>query len=112
MEAPQQYKTAGIINLACGVFSLLTNLVWTITLIFVCIGLFWLIPAAAGGYQAFVGWQMYNGEASPQAKNASIAGIVAGVFGFNIITAAGSAYAMMQVGEDEVKGWLEQHGAA
>ena len=111
MEAPQQYKTAGIINLACGAFSLITNLMWVLAFIFVCIGVFWLIPAAAGGYQAYVGWQMYNGEASPQAKNASIAGIVAGLFGFNIITAGGSVYAMMQVNEDEVKNYLEQHGA-
>lgn len=112
MEVPAPYKTAGIVNLACGAFTVITNLLWVLSMIWVCIGVFWLIPAAAGGYQAWIGWQMYNGQPSPAAKNAAIAGIVGGLFGFNIITAIGSGFAMMQVGNDEVKGWLEQHGAA
>ena len=112
MEVPAPYKTAGMVNLVCGAFSALTNLMWVLSLIWICIGVFWLLPAAAGGYQAWIGWQMYNGEPSPAAKNAAIAGMVGGLFGFNILTAAGSAFAFMQVGNDEVKGWLEQHGVS
>ncbi|MEZ4237519.1 MAG: hypothetical protein R3F59_15510 [Myxococcota bacterium] len=112
MEVPAPYKTAGLVNLVCGGFGVMVNLMWVLAMIWVCVGILWLIPAAASGYQAYIGWQMYNGEPSPAAKNAAIAGIVAGVFGFNIVSLAGSAFAMMQVGNDEVKGWLEQHGAA
>lgn len=112
MEVPAPYKTAGIVNVACGAFTLLTNLMWVLSLIWVCIGIFWLIPAAAGGYQAFIGWQMYQGQPSSAAKNAAIAGIVGALFGFNIFTVLGSAFAFMQVGNDEVKGWLESQGAA
>jgi hypothetical protein len=112
VEVPAPYKTAGMVNLICGAFSVFVNLMMVLSLIWVCIGVLWLIPAAAGGYQAWIGWQMYNGEPSPAAKNASIAGIVAGLFSMNILCAAGSAFAFMQVGNDEVKGWLEQHGAA
>ena len=70
-----------------------------------------LIPAAAGAYQAWIGWQMFNGTPTPAAKNAAIAGIVGSLFGMNILSAAGSVFALMQVGNDDVKGWLEQHGA-
>ena len=111
MEVPAPYKTAGIVNLACGAFTALTNFLWFFSLVWICIGVFWLIPMAAGGYQAWIGWQMYNGTPSPAAKNAAIAGIVGGLFGMNIFTFAGSVFAFMQVGNDEVKGWLEQNGA-
>lgn len=111
MEVPAPYKTAGLINLICGSLTALVNLGWALSLIVVCVGLFWLIPAAAGAYQAWIGWQMFNGTPTPAAKNAAIAGIVGSLFGFNILSAAGSVFAFMQVGNDEVKGWLEQHGA-
>lgn len=110
MEVPAPYKTAGIINLVCGGLNLFINLM--VVLGSFCFAFPWLLPAAAGGYQAYIGWQMYNGEPSPAAKNAAIAGIVSGLFSFNLLTLAGSAFAFMQVGNDEVKGWLEQHGAA
>jgi uncharacterized membrane protein HdeD (DUF308 family) len=112
VEVPAPYKTAGLVNLICGGWTVMWNLAVAVSLLVACIGVFWLIPAAAGGYQAYIGWQMYNGEPTPAAKNAAIAGIVGGLFGFNPFTAAGSIYAFMQVGNDEVKGWLEQHGAA
>ncbi len=112
MEVPAPYKTAGICNLISGALGVMFNLMWVLSLIWVCIGVFWLIPAAAHGYQAWIGWQMYNGEPSPAAKNAAIAGIVGGIFGFNIFSIGLSGFAFMQVGTDEVKGWLEQHGAA
>lgn len=110
MEVPAPYKTAGIVNLVCGGVSLFVNVM--VVLSTFCIAFPWLLPAAAGGYQAWIGWQMYNGEPSPAAKNAAIAGIIAGVCTFNPLSLLGSIFAFMQVGNDEVKGWLEQHGAA
>jgi hypothetical protein len=112
VEVPAPYKTAGMINLVCGGLSVMVNLMYVLSMLVICVGLFWLIPAAAGAYQAYIGWQMYNGEPSPAAKNAAIAGIVSGLLTFNLLSAAGSVFAFMQVGNDEVKGWLEQHGAA
>lgn len=112
MEVPDAYKTAGLVNLIGGALNVMMSLVWVLSLIWVCIGIFWLVPLAASGYQAWIGWQMYNGEPQAAAKNASIAGIVGGLFCFNILSAACGAFAMMQVGNDEVAGWLEQHGAA
>lgn len=112
MEAPQPYKTAGLVNMICGAFNLLYSLGMVLSLIWVCIGIWWLIPAAASGFQAFIGYQMYSGQVSPQAKNSAIAGIAGGLCSFNLLCAAGSVFAFMQVGDDEVVGWLEQNGVA
>ncbi|MCA9492658.1 MAG: hypothetical protein KC621_22145 [Myxococcales bacterium] len=112
MEVPAAYKNAGLANLIGGGLNAFFAFWYVIGFIWVCIGVIWLVPMAASGYSAYVGWQMYNGEATPAAKNASIAGIVGGLFCFNILSAAASGFAFMQLGNDEVKGWLEQHGAA
>ena len=110
MEAPQNYKNAGLANLIGGGLNLMTSLMAILSLIWVCIGIFWVIPAAASAYQAYVGWQMFQGQPVAAAKNGSIAGIVGGLFNFNIISVACGGFAFMQLGNDEVAGWLEQNG--
>lgn len=112
MEVPAAYKNAGLANLIGGALNAFVSFWYVLGMIWICIGIFWLVPMAASGWSAYVGWQMYNGEATPSAKNASIAGIVGALFSFNILSAAASGFAFMQLGNDEVKGWLEQHGAA
>ncbi len=112
MEAPQPYKTAGIVNMICGVLNIFFSLSMIMGLIWVCIGIWWFIPAAASAYQTYVGWQMYNGQATNAAKNASIAGMAGAFFSGNWLLILGGAFAFMQVGNDEVAGWLEQNGVA
>jgi len=112
VEAPQPYKTAGIVNMVCGIFNLLYSASMILSLIWVCVGAWWIIPAAASAFQIFIGFQMYQGQVSPQAKNSAIAGIAGGLMSFNILCAIGSVFAFMQVGDDEVVGWLEQNGVA
>ncbi len=112
MDVPESYKTAGLINLACGAFTAFSSLMVVLSLIWICIGVFWLVPAAAGGYQAWVGWQMYNGEPTPAAKNAAIAGIVGGFLAGPVLPALGSIFVFVQLGRDDVKGWLETHGVS
>ncbi|MBX2800907.1 MAG: hypothetical protein KTR31_24715 [Myxococcales bacterium] len=105
MEVPQAYKTAAIVNLVSAGLSLFVSLM----LLTVCWG---IVPGAAAAFQAYVGWQMYQDEATPHARNAAFAGIAAGVLSCNPLPLAGSIYALLQVQEDEVKGWLETKGAA
>ena len=54
---------------------------------------------------------MFNGQPVPAGKTASIAGIVGALFGWNPLSLLLSIGAFVLVGNDEVKGWLEQHGA-
>ncbi|MCB9686924.1 MAG: hypothetical protein H6735_17930 [Alphaproteobacteria bacterium] len=112
MEVPAAYKNAGLANLIGGAWNAFVAFGVVMSLIWFCVGILWLVPMGASGYSAYVGWQMYNGEATPAAKNASIAGIIGGLLCFNPLSAIASGFAMMQLGNDEVKGWLEQHGAA
>ena len=55
---------------------------------------------------------MYQGQVTPAGKTGTIAGIVGGLLSFNIISAGASAFAFMQLGNDEVVGWLEQNGVS
>ncbi len=109
MEAPEAYKTAGLINLIAGGFNVFVGLMWFLSSCWVLVGFIFLIPMAANAYQAYIGLSMKNGEANPGAKNAAIAGIVGGLFCFNIFVAAASVYAFMQVNDEEVAGWIESN---
>jgi hypothetical protein len=55
---------------------------------------------------------MYNGEPTPAAKNAAIAGIVGGFLAGPVLPALGSIFVFVQLGRDDVKGWLETHGVS
>ena len=100
MDAPALYKTAAMCNLISGGLNVLVGLMY----LFVCYGII-IIPL--GGWQLMVGMKMNNGEKDGNAKNSLIAGIVAGVLTFNILSIAVAAYGFMQLGDDEVVGWLE-----
>jgi len=110
VEAPQAYKNAGIANLISGAISLLVGLIGVISTL--CMGVNFLLGAALGGFAAYVGWQMYQGQVSPQAKVGSIIGIVAGIANCNIFSIGLSIFALMQMQDDQVAGWLEQNGVA
>ncbi len=105
MEVPAEYKNAGLGNLIGGALGALASL--SIVVATLCFGFWYLIFAAAHAWQAYVGWQMYNGERVPSAKTASIVGLVCGIFGFNIFAIAGSGFAFMMLGKPEAQGYLE-----
>src|SRR5258708_4826617 len=105
MEAPQPYKTAGLLNLIGGLFNALTGFVFCASFIWVCVGPFWLIPMGMGMYQLFIGVGMQGGKANGNAKMASIIGIVAGVLNMNPVPLILSVVAYMQLGDPEVAGF-------
>ncbi len=110
MDAPNDYKNAGIANIIGGALNVMMALLWTLSLIWICIGLFWLVPAAMGAWQIMVGLKMYNGEPNSSAKNATIAGLVAGALNFNIMSIGAGIFAFMMLGKPEVAGYLESNG--
>jgi len=109
VEAPAAYKNAAMANMIGGGLTILFSFFWIISLIWICVGLLWVVPMAAGGYQLWIGMDMNKGEANPAAKNAAIAGLIGSVFTMNIISIAASAFAFMQVGDDEVAGGIESN---
>jgi hypothetical protein len=109
VEAPAAYKNAAMANMIGGGITILFSLMWILAFIWICVGLLWVVPMAAGGYQLYIGMDMNKGEANPASKNAAIAGLIGSVCTFNIISIAASAFAFMQIGDDEVAGWIESN---
>ena len=107
MDAPTAYKNAGLANLIGGVFSALAAFGVGLSFLMLCIGVIWIVPFGLACWQAWVGWQMYNGQAVGNAKTVSIVGIVAALCSFNILAAAAGAFAMLQCNEPDVAGWIE-----
>lgn len=108
MEMPQEYKTAGIVNLVSGVLNILTAGVWILTFIwFFCVGLIWIVPLGLGAYQAFIGFQQMNGTRTNQGKIAGICGAVAGLCNFNPLPAILGVGGFVMSGNQKVTAWLE-----
>ena len=111
MDAPTDYKNAGLANIIGGALNVMMGLLLTVTFVWVfCIGLVWLVPTGLGAWQIMVGLKMYNGEPQAAAKNATIAGLVAGALNFNIISLVAGIFAFMMLGKPEVAGYLESNG--
>ena len=100
MDAPAPYKTAAICNLVSGVLNILVGL----SLFFFC---YPVISIAIGGWQIMIGMKMNNGEKDDNAKNSLIAGAVGSLITFNILGLLVAGFGFMQMGQDEVVGWLE-----
>ena len=108
MEMPQEYKTAGIVNLVGGVLNILTAGVAIITLIWFCVGVLWIVPLALGGFQAFIGFQQMNGTRTGQGKIAGICGAVAGLCNLNPLPTLLGVGGFVMSGNEKVTAWLEQ----
>ena len=110
MEAPQTYKNAGIANLISGGLTVIASALGLLSSF--CMAFWLLFTVLMGAFTAYIGWQMYQGQVSPQAKVGTIVGLVAGVLSCNIFSLAASGFAFMQLSDDEVVGWLEQNGVS
>ncbi|MEQ1572297.1 MAG: hypothetical protein ABMA64_42125 [Myxococcota bacterium] len=110
MEVPANYKNAALCNLAGGILNILGGA--SLLLATMCFGIWFAIGVFAGGYQAWIGWQMFQGTPVPSGKTAAIAGLVGSLFGWNPLAFLASAGGFYLVGQEDVKGFLEQHGAA
>lgn len=100
MDAPAPYKTAAMLNLVSGGLNILVGL----SLFFLC---YPLAAVGVGAWQIMVGLKMNKGEKDENAKNSLIAGIAASVLTFNLLGAAAAGFGFLQMGQDEVVGWLE-----
>lgn len=108
---PESYKQAGLGNVVGGVLNVLTAGVWFISLIWVCVGILWLVPMALGAAQAWFGYQMHEGKPVENGKLWGIIGIVCGLFNFNPISTVASVLAMMKAGEPDSIAYLSSGGA-
>lgn len=109
IEAPQDYKTAGIFMLVSGVMNGMMSFIFFVSFIWVCIGVFWLIPMIIGILEVVIGIGVLQGQPKPTAKTVSILGIVAGVFSMNVVGIIMEILGLVYLEKPEVKGFLTEY---
>lgn len=106
MDAPQDYKNAGIMMLIGGVINVMMGGLLFILYIWICIGIFWLIPMAVGLAEIVVGVMMLQGNRVPNSMIVSILGIVGGLMNCNWIAVILEILAIVFTQKPEVQSWL------
>jgi len=106
MDAPQDYKTAGIFMLIAGILTIMVSLGLVMGLIWICVGVFWFLTLAAGIFEVIVGVGVMNGQFKPNAKTVSIIGIVAALLCGNIVGMVMEILAVVNFGKPEVANWM------
>ncbi len=106
MDAPQEYKTSGIFMLISGIMTVMVSLGLVFGLIWICVGVFWILTLAAGIFEIIIGVGVMNGQAKANAKTVSIIGIVAALLCGNIVGMVMEIMAVVNLGKPEVANWL------
>jgi hypothetical protein len=110
-QPPQDYKTTGIFMLVSGILSILASLAFIASLIWICVGAFWVLTLAAGIFEVIVGAAAMSGKYQANAKTVSIIGIVGGILCGNIVGAVLEVLAMVNLGKPEVMAWMSDQAA-
>jgi hypothetical protein len=101
---PSDYKTAGILMLVAGLINLVLVGIWQLTFLCFCLP-GWLTLFTAIG-EIVVGGMIVSGKHVPQAKMASIAGIVGGVLTLSMMAVGLEAFALVMLSKPEVEDYL------
>lgn len=110
MDAPQEYKTSGIFMLISGIMTVMVSLGLVFGLIWICVGVFWILTLAAGIFEIIIGVGVMNGQPKANAKTVSIIGIVAALLCGNIVGMVMEIMAVVNLGKPEVANWLAMQG--
>jgi hypothetical protein len=98
-----------MLMLISGVKGALISFTLILSLIWVCVGAFWVITLAGSIAEIVMGALILSGKVSRNAKAVSIVGLINGVFCLNIIGVALEVIALTQLGKPEVEHFLAQH---
>lgn len=106
MDAPKPYVDSGALTILSGAMNILIGGLLFLTLIWVCIGVFWLVPMAVGVFQIVVGLAMSKGRPHPAAKHIGLIGIIASGLNFNPLGLGAAVITMLNTKKPEVAGYL------
>jgi hypothetical protein len=115
-EAPEAYKTAGMLMVISGLTNLMLGMIWGCMGLSMCVGtygicflcpLLGIVPFGIGVFEILEGNKMREGIWTPNLKAANIAGLVISVMSFHMIGVACEGFVMMQLGDPKVKAFLE-----
>lgn len=110
MSAPSDYKTAGTLMIVSGVLNLLASLALIGTLIWVCVGVFWMVTLGLAIWELSTGIAVSGGQPKRNAKTVAIIGIINSLMCGNIIGLVLQIIAMSKLGSPEAVAYIEDHG--
>ena len=108
MTPPGHYNTAGTLMLISGVINALLSLYLVLILIWVCVGVVFLIPLAGGLAEIITGLAVVRGQTRPAAPTLSIVGIISSALCCNPIGLVLEIVAQALFRTREVTLWLEE----
>lgn len=110
MTPPSDYKTAGTLMIVSGVLNLLASLALIGTLIWVCVGAFWMVTLGLAIWELVTGIAVSGGQPKANAKTVAIIGIINSLMCGNIIGLVLQIIAMSKLGTPEVTAYIEDNG--
>ena len=117
MDAPNDYKQAGMFMMIAGIINLVYGILWVFLGCYTCLStlgvcflcpIIALVPLGFGIYELITGMKINKGELVPNAKQISIFGVVIGAICMNVITLVLEVLAMTNFGKPEVVEWMER----
>ena len=118
IDAPQEYKQAGLFMLISGVMQIAVGLFAMLMGVSTCVGTYGLccfcpflgaLPVGVGVYELTIATQMQSGRPVPHAPQVNLFSLVLSVLTLSAVTVILEALAMAALGKPEVKAFLEAH---
>ncbi len=106
MDAPQDYKTAGIFMMISGILTVLVSLSLIFSLIWILVGCFWVLTLVVGIFEIILGIGIMQGQFKGGAKTVSILGLISAFFCGNLIGLVLEILAIVWLGKPEVNNWM------
>ena len=96
-EVPSQYRATGALMITSGALNLMVAAIWAISLIWVCCGVYWVVPMAFAVGEIVVGTLMAAGIRIRFGGIAAVVGAINGVLLFNVyaVTLQGVAFVLL-----------------
>ncbi len=109
-SAPSDYKTMGTFMLVSGITNIGFGLLMTMTLLIVCVGVFYLAVVAVGIVEVIIGLGILQGRPRPTVTVVAVLGLVAGLFSMNAVSLVMQSLTLAWLSRPEIKAYLAAPG--
>lgn len=107
-QPPMEYQISGVLMLISGLFNGLISMIYVFMLIWVCVGVIWLIPALIALGEVIVGLMVLTGARVPGVQVVSALGILNAIMLCNIWGAVMEGVAIVLQIQPKVTGYLAE----
>lgn len=104
---PMEYQISGVLMVVSGMFNIMISGLVFLSLVWVCIGVFWLIPMFIGMAEIGVGVLAIAGVRIPGLQAVSVLGLLNSMFLCNMWSALAEGVAAVLQFQPRVRGYLE-----